>query len=59
LWAFVMYIMAHEPISTAYFIKPSHQSVFARQRLGNTYPQQQKHNRRIVGQVSVYAPYHY
>jgi hypothetical protein len=43
-----MYIMAPEPISTAYFINPSHQSVclyvyspiVARQRLGKTLPWQ-------------------
>jgi hypothetical protein len=37
-----MYIMASEPISTAYLTNPSHRSVcmciVARQRLGNTFP---------------------
>jgi hypothetical protein len=60
-----MYIMAPEPISTAYFINPSHQSVclyvypliVARQRLeqtfrGNEYTQ---NHRRIVGSVVFHA----
>jgi hypothetical protein len=62
-----MYIMAPEPISTAYFINPSHQSVclyvsppiVARQRKGkkkgyrgNEYA---RNNRRIVGRVFFYA----
>jgi hypothetical protein len=61
-----MYIMEPEPISTAYFINTSHQSVclyvyrsmVARQRLskkryrGNEYTH---NNRRIVGDVDIYA----
>jgi hypothetical protein len=61
-----MYIMAPEPISTAYFINASHRSVclymypihVARQRLGrkryrnNGYT---RNNRKIVGRVIFYA----
>jgi hypothetical protein len=54
----LMHIMAPEPISTAYFMNPSHQFVctfishaFARQRLGNkSYRGKEytRNNRRIV-----------
>jgi hypothetical protein len=60
-----VYIMASEPISTAYFINPSHQSVclyvyppiVARQRLGRHVPVAVNtlNNRRIVGGVVFYA----
>jgi hypothetical protein len=57
-----MYIMAPEPISTAYFINPCHQSVclyvylfiVARQRLGKNVSaatNTRRYNRRIVGRV--------
>jgi hypothetical protein len=38
-----MYIMAPEPISTAYFISPS---IAARKRLAETLPRQQIHTQR-------------
>jgi hypothetical protein len=56
-------IMAPEPISTAYFIHPSHQSVCLyvyapyRQRLGSHVPvaKNTRNNGRIVGGVVFYA----
>jgi hypothetical protein len=59
-----VYVMAPEPISTAYFINSSHQSVSVCVSLlslsGNdsvdTFPRQRIHNnRRIVGHVVVYV----
>jgi hypothetical protein len=62
-----MYIMATEPISTMYFINPSHQSVgfpvyppiVTRQWLGKHVPAatntRTHNNRRIVGRVVFYA----
>jgi hypothetical protein len=60
-----IYIMAPEPISTAYYINPSHQSVsvyvsrpiLARQRLGKHVPAatNTRNNRRIVAWVVFYA----
>jgi hypothetical protein len=57
----LVYIMAPEPISTEYFINPSHQSVclyvylpiVARQRLGRhvTAATNTRNSRRIVGRV--------
>jgi hypothetical protein len=57
--------MAHDPISTAYFINPTRQSVctcippiVARQRLGKNVTARKKYtdnNRRIVGYVIFYA----
>jgi hypothetical protein len=42
-----MYIMASDPISTAYFINPSHQTVYPPMLLSNgsidTFPRQQLH----------------
>jgi hypothetical protein len=55
-----VYNMAPEPISTAYFINPSHQSAefptVARQRLGKHVPavNNTRNNRRIVGSVAFY-----
>jgi hypothetical protein len=58
------YITTPEPISTAYFINPSHQSVcmyisptVARQRLGKHVPSAMntRKNRKIVGHVIFYA----
>jgi hypothetical protein len=56
-----MYIMSPEPVSTAYFINPSHQSVclyvyppiVTRQRLGKHVPAAMiiRKNRRIIGRV--------
>jgi hypothetical protein len=56
-----MYIMPPEPISTAYSINPSHQSVclyvypliVARKRLSKNIPAET--NRRIVGGVAFYT----
>jgi hypothetical protein len=52
LWNLVC-IMGPDPISAAFFINPSHQSVyvfvssiFARQRLGRTLPRQQIHTQQ-------------
>jgi hypothetical protein len=60
-----MHIMALEPISTAYFRNPSHQSVclyvhptiVARQRLGNnvTAATNTSSNRRVVGRIVFYV----
>jgi hypothetical protein len=60
-----MYIMAPEPISTAYFINPSHQFVclyvslptVAMQRLGKHVlaARNTRNSRRIVGRVVIYA----
>jgi hypothetical protein len=58
-----MYIMAAEPISTANFINPSHQSVsvcvffiVARQRLGENVTAETniRNNRRIFGRIVLY-----
>jgi hypothetical protein len=58
---FGMYVIAPEPISTANYINPSHQSVclnayVATQRLGiNVTAATNTHNRRIVGCIVFYA----
>jgi hypothetical protein len=56
------YIMAPEPVSTAYFINPSHHFVYylliaARQRLGERVPaaKNTRKNERTVGRVALYA----
>jgi hypothetical protein len=60
-----MYIMAPKPISTAYFINPSHQSMclyvypsmIVRQRLGKNFTAatNARNNSIIVGRVVLYA----
>jgi hypothetical protein len=61
-----MHIMAPEPISTAYFINPTHQSmcryvyplIVARKRLGKDRYRGKgyiRNNRRIAGRVVSYA----